>query len=206
MPWRYRGGEKIKMEIQQQIPKFKATREDALLAWRFRGVLFTLFFNPLPESLELCTIKVYWKKHTEVEVVFCWERRRREHFVCFRGFLQIMVKKWAKVWMKRITESYLLSLGCYKASRKTVNQLWKRMLVGHKLNDACRYFVGKLFCFFIIFLSVITSWYTTSKKYTTPILAQLICTQKGITGKTYPKFAHPGFILCSAFAQFLPPK
>lgn len=64
--------------------------------------------------------------------------------------------------MKRVSESYLLSLACYKASKKTVNQLSKRILVGHKLNDACRYFVGKLY--FTIFLATIRFWYLISQR------------------------------------------
>lgn len=55
--------------------------------------------------------------------------------------------------MKRVSESYLLSLAYYKASKQTVNQLSKRILVGHKLNDACRYSVGKFY--FILFLATI---------------------------------------------------
>lgn len=117
--------------------------------------------------------------------------------------------------MKRVSESYLLSLARYKASKKTVNQLSKSILVGHKLNDACRYFVGKFY--FLVFLATIRFWYTISKKYATSIWVQLICINylyldhnwsisiphKGHHWKTCPRFAYPCFVLCPAFAQFL---
>lgn len=64
--------------------------------------------------------------------------------------------------MKRVSESYLLSLACYKASKKTVNPLSKRILVGHKLNYACRHFVGKFY--FVIFLATIRFWYLISQR------------------------------------------
>lgn len=100
-------------------------------------------------------------------------------------------------------KSYFLSLACYKASRKMVNQLSKRILVGHKLSNTCRYFVGKWS--FTIFLAAVSFWYTVSKKYATPVLVQLIYT-KGHHQKTYSRFAYPCFILCPPFAQLLPPK
>lgn len=106
--------------------------------------------------------------------------------------------------MKRIGESDLLSLACYKASKKMVNQLSKRILVGHKLHDACRYFVGKFY--FIIFLATIRFWHTTSKKYATPILVQLIYITKGTTGKPIPDLPVLVSFCALLLAQFLPPK
>lgn len=43
----------------------------------------------------------------------------------------------AMVWMKGLSKSYLLLFAGYKASKKIVNQLSRRILVGHKLSDAC---------------------------------------------------------------------
>lgn len=43
----------------------------------------------------------------------------------------------AMVWMKGLSKSYLLLLAGYKASKKIINQLSRRILVGHELSDAC---------------------------------------------------------------------
>lgn len=108
----------------------------------------------LQSVLYICAMSRCILQHLWVEVVLwlVWV------FIFLVGWLvffyQFTVEKWAKVWMKRISESCLLSLDCYRVSTKVVNQLPKRILVGHKLNDACRYFVGKLY--FIIFLTTLT--------------------------------------------------
>lgn len=170
----------------QQIPELKTTRKNELQAQRYIDILFTHF--SLIHSQKLCNCILSRHVLEAYEWVFFSNHGREMK---------------AKIRMKGINKSYFLSLACYKASRKMVNQLSKRILVGHKLSNACRYFVGKWS--FTIFLAAVSFWYTVSKKYATPMLVQLICT-KGHHQKTYSRFAYPCFILCPPFAQLLPPK